>query len=276
MSYKVKNLILCRIIIIWNSNSIGNSDKIDVMMENIRTTNSFSARQLNIIKDRLTYSFFPQYNKMWKKVSRRRDLFMVKNESFLQSGFEVQFDFNNDDSRNNVVFQQSRNKSRKLSKGRPRLSYDEGSAKTKKRRIEELVFSCSEEELTRALTLKKQQSANEIVTETVDCEEKDDIDNVLAMYVDLQLSKRKYEKLRIHSVSINPGNPTYATIMNAKRSCYPDHIVVSDLGASVHFISLLEHTTKRVLAQLNRDELKKLRDKKLLLIEKWDMDGASG
>lgn len=57
---------------------------------------------------------------------------MIKYESFLQSDFEVQFDFNSDDSRNDVLFDQSRNDSRKLSKSRPRLSYDEGSVKTKK------------------------------------------------------------------------------------------------------------------------------------------------
>lgn len=64
--------------------------------------------------------------------------------------------------------------------------------------------------------------------------------------------------------------------MNAKTSCYSEHIEVSDSGASVHFISLLEHTTKRILAQLNRDEFEKLRDKKLLLIGKWGIDGVSG
>lgn len=69
--------------------------------------------------------------------------------------------------------------------------------------------------------------------------------------------------------------PIYDTIVNAKRSCYPEHIQVSDSGASVHFISLLEHTTKRILAQLSRNELQKLRDNKLLLIGKWGMDGAS-
>lgn len=190
MSYKVENLIICRII--WNSNSIKNSDKIDVIMENIRTTNSFSMEQLNSIKDRLIYSFLPQYNKMWKKVSRRKDLFITKYKSFLLNDFEVQFDLNNNDSRN-VLFDESRNDSTNLRKGRRRLSYDKGLAKSKKRRIEELVSSYSEEELTRAL--KKQRSANETVTETA-YYEKNDINNILAMYVDLQLSKRKYEKLR--------------------------------------------------------------------------------
>lgn len=198
---------------------------------------------------------------------------MIKYESFLQSDFEVQFDSNNDDP-----LAQSHNDHKKLSKGHPRLSYDEGSTDTKKMQRRTRLQLKSEKELTRPLALKKKQSANNSAIETTDHEKNDNINNVLAMYVDLQLSKRKYEKLRIHCASIHPGNiyPTYAAIMNAKMICYTKHIEVSDLGASVHIISLMEHTTKRILTQLNQDKFEKQRDKKLLLIGKWGMDDAFG
>ena len=104
------------------------------------------------------------------------------------------------------------------------------------------------------------------------------VNNILAMYVDLELTKTKYEKLRTHSANNNPNHtyPIYSTLAKSKDSCYPEHIKASDSGASVHFISLLDHTTKRILNQVNREKLENLRDRKLLLFGKWDMDGDSG
>lgn len=68
-------------------------------------------------------------------------------------------------------------------------------------------------------------------------------------------------------------------ITEAKKLCYPeseDHLKSSDLEASVNFISLLEHTVKRILLGLEKDDLANLVNQKLLLIGKWGMDGSSG
>lgn len=99
------------------------------------------------------------------------------------------------------------------------------------------------------------------------------------MYIDLGLTKRKYEKLRTYNKEISGNNsyPPYSLITEAKKTCYPydgEHIESSDVGASVHFISLLGHTVKRILLQFEKDDLAKVSGKKLVLIGKWGMDGA--
>lgn len=72
------------------------------------------------------------------------------------------------------------------------------------------------------------------------------MNKVLAMYVDLECTQRKYEKLRKHNERIGNDKlyPPYLYVSTAKTMCYPDHIYVSE-SASV--ISLLDHTTKRIL-----------------------------
>lgn len=83
------------------------------------------------------------------------------------------------------------------SRGRPCKSFAEGCERTKRRRVEELVLNHSAEELSRALELtnflpNKDSSANvELV--------KDDspkINKMLAMYMDLGLTRRKYNKFK--------------------------------------------------------------------------------
>jgi len=51
---------------------------------------------------------------------------------------------------------------------------------------------------------------------------------------------------------------------------------MTEFGAEVHFISLLAHTIKRILIQLDLSLLQEIQNMKLLLIGKWGMDGISG
>lgn len=82
--------------------------------------------------------------------------------------------------------------------------------------------------------------------------------------------------MRYHNKKIKGTSyPSYPTIAKAKEDCYPDHVNASEVGADVDLISLLGHTVKRILLSLNVD-LKELSAKKLFLIGKWGMDGASG
>lgn len=57
--------------------------------------------------------------------------------------------------------------------------------------------------------------------------------------------------------------------------CYPENVSANDFGAKVDFISLLDHTCKRIFTLLGQDQLKELREKNSTLISKWGMDGAS-
>lgn len=264
--YKVSNLVLCTYI--WNDSNIPNVKKIDSVMEKIKADNSFSDRQLLSIRDRLANNFFPQFTKMWKKVTRKKDLFLEKYQFFLRKHFEVEFDSTVTNDHDN---QQNAPEKRK---GRPRVPYNEGGPKTKIRRISELASAHSQEELSKALKLNERLNDS---PSTQNCYSNTNTNNVLAMYVDLHLTKRKYEKLRKHSAIMGSDfvYPTYAAVVKAKAECYPENIKVSDKGASVHLISVLDHTIKRILMQLNHDELENFRNEKLLFIGKWGMDGAT-
>ncbi|EFN80716.1 hypothetical protein EAI_00086, partial [Harpegnathos saltator] len=74
-------------------------------------------------------------------------------------------------------------------------------------------------------------------------------DNILAMYMDLELTKVKYDKLRIYNKRLHGSKlyPSYSAIENANKKCYPTDINVNDFGTSVNVKTLLIHTTSRIL-----------------------------
>lgn len=83
------------------------------------------------------------------------------------------------------------------------------------------------------------------------------VNEILAMYVDLDFTTSKYEKLRTYNKKLHGGKlyPPYAIVKSAKQKCYPTDIKVNDLGAEVDVKSLLHHTTERILLTLNKKEL---------------------
>lgn len=173
---------------------------------------------------------------MWIKVTRKKDMFIKKYDSFLNRYFEVRFDSENFDLKNDILVKSD---TPMLTKGRPKVSYNEGSIKSKRRRSEELASAHCEEELSRAIKIKNVDSAKNLQIEEQELEGLENcnpkINNVLAMYIDLQLTKRKYEKLRKHSKIINPNNNAYSPyseVLKCKSECYPGNISVQDIGAS--------------------------------------------
>lgn len=138
----------------------------------------------------------------------------------------------------------------------------------------------SEDELKRALD-KKRKSFNK-ESEDIDDDSINQVSNsnLLAMYVDLNLTARKYEKLKHHNEKIfgEQSYPPYKPIIESKNDCYPpcDHVSSHEAGAEVNFISLLENTTRRIIEQLRMENVEELSGKNLILIAKWGMDGASG
>ena len=82
------------------------------------------------------------------------------------------------------------------------------------------------------------------------------------MYMDTGLTKNKYNKLRAHSKILKSDQiyPAYKKIFKAKSACYPEKILVTETGGSVDFVTLLEHTTKRILLSLGLDTLKEVQN----------------
>lgn len=276
--YNVKNLFLCSIM--WNNPCNTNEKKANTIIEDIKNCNSFSDDQLKLIRAKITKTFLPQYNRMWLKSSRRKERFINIFKSFVDSDFSVSFnDERDNNSINGSVVTQSNSTTKVV--GRPRVSYSEGSPSTKRRRSQQLASNYSEEELLEALKAKQRLSGaslESLNTEVISVAANYTVEKLLAMYLDLRLSKGKYNKFKQHIASIVPDTDiaSYEKLVQAKEMCYPDHIQVSEMGAKIQFISLLSHTVQRILQSLPDGELKELQSKKLILFGKWGMDGASG
>jgi len=172
--------------------------------------------------------------------------------------------------------QQLTNVKVKHNTGRTRKSFQEASEVTKRRRISELSSLYTAEELAKAL--KKKIADNIKETEIGHGNHQNACHQTLAMFVDTRLSKSKFQNLNTHLERIYGSKllTSYDTLSEVKKLCYPDHIEMTEFGAKVNFISLLAHTVKRILIQLDPSLLQEIQNKKLLLIGKWGMDGASG
>lgn len=97
----------------------------------------------------------------------------------------------------------------------------------------------------------------------------------LAMFMDLKLSRSKYEDLRSYNEMMLGAKfyPPYQKILEGEKDCYPEEITVDEKGASVRLQSLLNHTSKRILLSL---EIRGDNETQYELIGKWGMDGSTG
>ena len=104
------------------------------------------------------------------------------------------------------------------------------------------------------------------------------LDNgALAMFMDLKLTKCQYENLRQYNELLIGAKyyPSYKVIGEKKKQCYPENIIVDDIGASVSLQDLLNHTSRRIL-QILKDDLKHKQESEFELSVKWGMDGSTG
>lgn len=69
--------------------------------------------------------------------------------------------------------------------------------------------------------------------------------------------------------------PPYEDIREEQKKCYPKDIVVTENGTSVKLQSLLDYTVYKIFLTLDRGTLQALNNNKLVLYEKWGMDGTS-
>lgn len=168
------------------------------------------------------------------------------------------------------------------SKGRPRLSYEESSERSKRRQINKIRSIFCQEELQRAAEHRHNKQVFVSLKKKKDNQEKEKEDEyfsntVLAMYMDLDLTKSKYNTLRFYNEKLlgDKNYPSYPKILSAKTQCYPENIHVTDNGASVELQSLLDHTVRRLISSLDSKVLGALQNKLLVLHSKWGMDGAS-
>ncbi|EFN64878.1 hypothetical protein EAG_09125, partial [Camponotus floridanus] len=75
-----------------------------------------------------------------------------------------------------------------------------------------------------------------------------DADSALALITQAKLSKYQYEILRKATQDIGHNIfPSYRKIIEAKKKCYPDNIIVTEKLAKVSLQDLLDHTSRRIM-----------------------------
>lgn len=100
-------------------------------------------------------------------------------------------------------------------------------------------------------------------------------DAALVKFVDLDLTREKYRKLRF---GIEEVFPPYKDVLAAKKRCYPTNIEITESSARISLQSMVDHSVQRLLqahgALLEQIDVNKRNA--LQIIFKWGCDGSSG
>jgi hypothetical protein len=166
MDFTIRQEVLCSWI--WN-NIEKDKEKVDILMDKITENYNYNDIQLQQIKNKLLNNFIPSYNKKWNMATRNKSTFVRQFKQFMTNHFIVHFASIShaqclSNSSNEAPCNEEHNSSRNV-RGRPRLSYQEGSDKTKKRRIYELLEKYTDEELTRAVDSLRPNFINQPISE---------------------------------------------------------------------------------------------------------------
>lgn len=152
-----------------------------------------------------------------------------------------------------------------LVRGRPKKSFEECCARTKRRRVQHLVENYSAEELQFASTAqntREQKSNPEVLSGTA----------ALILKLDLDLSDKKYNVLRSVVNNVNENLfPSLYSLRKEKKNFLPKIINITDVSASVPLQELLNNTVDSISRLLDLD-----RNIRANLICKWGFDGSGG
>jgi len=151
-------------------------------------------------------------------------------------------------------------------RGRPAINFLDASLKTKRRRVADLISSRTSEELHFAVKLSKTSDTTIQPHCTLLPHQ------IIALYLDLDLSEKKYEILRSFIRSIHQNCfPSLKVLREMKRSFLPSTISVTEISAKVNLQCLLDKTIESILKMVTLCNSTELR-----LICKWGFDGSSG
>lgn len=193
-----------------------------------------------------------------------------------------------------ISFKTGKELKRSESFGRPKKQFSECSARSKRRKVEELCATVSKDQITSAAIRNIKKPVGRLVKKLIESSgtefsnlnkklnRKDVIPlngaEAVLLLIEAKLTKQQYLLVRHLSASKNANIfPSYQILLEAKKECYPDisSMNVSEEGASIKLQSLLKHTTKRLLQSISTDELLKI-PSELVLHAKYGCDGASG
>lgn len=101
-------------------------------------------------------------------------------------------------------------------RGRPRVPDENSSERTRQRRAKELRLTYSQEILSKAV--QPIQNQPKVKVNNVEPITDDFANTILAMYMDVGLTRNKYETLRTHNILFKDKLlPSYETILSAKK-----------------------------------------------------------
>lgn len=232
-----------------------------------------SDENINILKSKFSH-FKSEMKRRWLKAHRVEKNFLKQNSSWLEGTFEIPIT--------------------KQRQGRPSISFEDSSERSKRRKTEDVRSSVDEEVIVHAAAVVLQKSGKRDASKVLK-----DITNsptraneyikayssqdtppltpleALSMLVDADLSRRQYERIRETNKHFFP---CYDLVLKAKQECYPpkDLVRVTATCAESNLQSLIDLTVTR-LSQYLEDVLMRIKEKdrnSLKVICKWGCDGS--
>lgn len=188
--------------------------------------------------------------------------------------------------------------------GRPKKLFDESSNRSRKRKLKPLLELHTNDEIVLAAEMSLRSTgrrdAAQLVKQVASLSPeratkikkayqspsskmpiKMTNDEALAFFVDKKLTKDQYISMRQISKAHNADIfPNYHQLLEAKKQCYPDKVMITEYSGEVDLQSLLNHTIRR-LVSVQLEVLKQVRVgidtlPTLDMVFKWGCDGASG
>lgn len=189
------------------------------------------------------------------------------------------------------------------SKGRPSKSFEEGSVRTKRRRVQPIVAKTTPELLCAAaqasLTKSGKRTAAQMVNLALttsprrykrikkihDAPKTSGItpyspEEALAFIIDSDMGKEDYIHMQRGAKSRGANiYPAYNVIAQTKKQCYPNNIKISETEVQIPVQDILDHTIHR-LADVQKDVLHIHHDHEenlpIEVVYKWGLDGSGG
>lgn len=188
-------------------------------------------------------------------------------------------------------------------KGRPSKSFEEGSVRTKRRRVQPIVAKTSPEVLCAAaqasLTKSGKRTAAQMVNLALttssrrykrikkihDSPKTSGIipyspEEALAFIIDSDMGKEDYIQMQRGAKSRGANiYPAYNVIAQTKKQCYPDNLKISETEVQIPVQDILDHTVHR-LAEVQQDVLllhhNHGENSPIEVVYKWGLDGSGG
>lgn len=189
--------------------------------------------------------------------------------------------------------------------GRPSSTFEQSSLRTRKRKIGKVVGDNSLKELLLATEVKLRKSggrdaANMLKELVISPKRATTIKKVyqknrsdapiskilyspeeaLALIVSTKLTKAQYMLIRQGALQKSVKMyPSYHQVLQAKQSCYPLGVRVSDTSAEIDLQSMMDFTIKRLFMTLSDEQTRFLSENNVEALQytvKWGCDGCGG